>query len=422
MIQQLQYASPQDDSLLKVLQHLRSHHALDWQQGQIYSVFQPILSLANQREVGLEALLRGKLGNEHWSPAQIFAVPETQSPHFHLAHTLLHAASWQKMHKENQWLFLNLDVVHFPQNQLQLLVQALQHLGVRGHQLVIEVVETHVEDEVYLLEFLGVLRGLGCLVAIDDFGAGHSNIDRIWKLEPDIVKLDRGILLEACQSQRGLNILRNLVKLIQEAGSLCLLEGIESQEQALMAMDLGVDLIQGFYFAKPHPQCQQSQAAGVLQSLYPLFKVRQIQHDALRQRRQEQQKALFASAITQEDFSQLLANVRTLALDERVYRAFILNKEGVQLSEDCTKNPPALAHAPITQGQGLQWHNRAYFTQAMARPGEVQVSAPYLSFTDVQLCVTYSIALQVQGETYVLCADMAHVCALGQDDEAWGDQ
>ena len=47
---------------------------------------------------------------------------------------------------------------------------------------------------------------MGCLIAIDDFGAGHSNFERIWDLEPDSVKLDRSLVSRAANSSKAKRI------------------------------------------------------------------------------------------------------------------------------------------------------------------------------------------------------------------------
>ena len=62
--------------------------------------------------------------------------------------------------------------------------------------------ETSAYDEENLARCVQYFRDLGCLVAIDDFGAGESNFERIWRLKPDIVKLDRSMVVEATRTPR----------------------------------------------------------------------------------------------------------------------------------------------------------------------------------------------------------------------------
>src|SRR5437879_11414317 len=67
----------------------------------------------------------------------------------------------------------------------------LQSNGFPTHRVAVELIETPFEDETHLATAVEHYRKLGCLIVIDDFGAGYSNFDRIWRLRPDIVKIDR---------------------------------------------------------------------------------------------------------------------------------------------------------------------------------------------------------------------------------------
>ncbi len=78
----------------------------------------------------------------------------------------------------------------------------LQTTGIAAHKLVIEIIESEVSDHEQLKRFISHFRQLGCLIAIDDFGAGHSNFDRIWDLQPDIVQIDRRLIQDAGHSRR----------------------------------------------------------------------------------------------------------------------------------------------------------------------------------------------------------------------------
>jgi EAL domain-containing protein (putative c-di-GMP-specific phosphodiesterase class I) len=86
---------------------------------------------------------------------------------------------------------------------------------------------------------------------MDDFGTGRSNFDRIVALRPDVVKLDRSILVEVMGRSKARGMLTSVVKLLQESGAKIAVEGIESADEALVAMESGADYLQGNYFAAP---------------------------------------------------------------------------------------------------------------------------------------------------------------------------
>jgi hypothetical protein len=64
---------------------------------------------------------------------------------------------------------------------------------------------------------------------------------------------------------------------------------------------------------------------------------------------------------------------------------------------------------------GTNWQNKPYFRRAIGAPGVVQVTRPYLSVTGPKLCVTLSLACEVEGALYVLCADLDFTALAGED-------
>ena len=107
------------------------------------------------------------------------------------------------------------------------------------------------EDETRLALAFEYYRTLGCLIVIDDFGAGYSNFDRIWRLKPDIVKIDREMTRRATVEPLARRMFAGIVSVLHEAGALVCVEGIETEAEALCATDADADLVQGHYFAPP---------------------------------------------------------------------------------------------------------------------------------------------------------------------------
>jgi EAL domain-containing protein (putative c-di-GMP-specific phosphodiesterase class I) len=93
---------------------------------------------------------------------------------------------------------------------------------------VIEILEQSVKDALQLGEAVQFFRNQGYLIALDDFGAGHSNFDRVWNLQPDIVKLDRSMIMRAGHNMRIRRMMPVMVSLLHEVGSLVLMEGVET--------------------------------------------------------------------------------------------------------------------------------------------------------------------------------------------------
>ena len=100
-------------------------------------------------------------------------------------------------------------------------------------------------------EDLVVLRNSGVKLAIDDFGVGHSNLERIANVDADILKLDRRFVANGRRSQRSITILRHVRQLTNSLGMKLIAEGIETVEQESMLTDVGITEHQGFFRGRP---------------------------------------------------------------------------------------------------------------------------------------------------------------------------
>lgn len=380
---------------------------------ELFSVFQPIYSFSNQACIGAEALVRGRsLKSGFQVPVYTcLQVPEDQTQ-AEFSHQLnrIHFENWAKLRRPDNWLFLNLDFEGVTSLEDLCIADLLAELNVEGHEVVIEVVESEIKDEALFETIISILRGLGCLIALDDFGAGHSNVDRIWKAQPDIVKLDRGVLLEATKSIRSQSVLRNLTNLIKQAGSICLLEGIENQEQALLAMDVGVDLVQGFYFARPRQLLDSiKHGEACIKEVTEQYPAYIEEKSFLKQIQRRGYETLFENFVDLDSLGELEFCMEKLLTLSFVKRFFILDKEGYQVSDEHNVPNVVKQVSVLKKGKGLCWKNRRYFIKAANKPGNLYVSEPYRSLIDMQLCLTVSRVVDVDGEQFVACFDVSYV-------------
>jgi EAL domain-containing protein (putative c-di-GMP-specific phosphodiesterase class I) len=94
-------------------------------------------------------------------------------------------------------------------------------------------------------------RRTGALLVVDDFGAGHSNLERVVDLEPSIVKLDLALIRGIQGHARKRAVVRHVVNLCKELGARVVAEGIEAIDELSCLRDLGVDYAQGYLLARP---------------------------------------------------------------------------------------------------------------------------------------------------------------------------
>ncbi len=379
---------------------------------QIYSVFQPIYSFSNQACIGVEALVRGVYIDSQQAVPVCDCLKISNGisqTDFSRKLNETHLKNWLRRETTESWVFLNLDFNNLNSLSDLCLAEVIEELGLSGRHLVIEVVESEIIDEEIFEELISVLRNLGCLIALDDFGAGHSNIDRIWKAEPDIVKLDRQVLLEATKSLRSQSILRNLTRLIQQAGSICLLEGIETKEQALLAMDAGVDLVQGFYFARPEVDALNIEyGEKLVHEIIDFYPEYLREKNFVRNIQKKGYEALFDELHGFDSVAEIEQKMLSFSAMSFVKRIFILDAEGYQVSNEYPSGKPDESSRDVLKkSKGLCWKNRRYFIKAQQNLGDIYVSEPYRSLVDVELCLTISKVIQTtRGESFVACYDV----------------
>jgi diguanylate cyclase (GGDEF)-like protein len=102
-----------------------------------------------------------------------------------------------------------------------------------------------------ILDNMSQLRALGCAIAIDDFGKGHSNIGRLTSLPVTVLKLDKSLVQGAADALPSRGIMRGLVQLARELNVELLVEGVETEAQAQLLRELGVTRVQGYFYARP---------------------------------------------------------------------------------------------------------------------------------------------------------------------------
>ncbi len=225
------------------------------------SVFQPLFLTATMKPFAWEALLRASDANgRDVPPEQAFRVPETADDivYFDRLCRTIHALNFVSLAVPDDLLFLNVGGGHLSNvssgNHGDIFERLLRHCGLQPSQVVLEIIESRIDDLDCLVDAVAAYQKRGYRVAIDDFGCQHSNFDRLWQLSPDIVKLDRSLIVQSETNPRARIILPKLVEIIHDLGAQVVCEGIETPSQHALAMGVGVDLVQGFFYARPYPE------------------------------------------------------------------------------------------------------------------------------------------------------------------------
>ena len=229
--------------------------ALAWEGATLASHFQPILAVRGPGCHGYEALLRAAgAAGERIAPADLFERAGDQRAALDWACRALHLRNYARFEPEDRTLFLNLhpQAAAHDARCARELGELVRYYGLQPRRVCVELLAGECEDERALLEAVAIYRELGIGIAIDDFGKGRSNFDRVLAIRPDVVKLDRALVMDAELGWgRARRMLAGMVELLHEIRARVVVSGIESAAEARVAIDAGADFVQGFHFSVP---------------------------------------------------------------------------------------------------------------------------------------------------------------------------
>jgi EAL domain-containing protein (putative c-di-GMP-specific phosphodiesterase class I) len=384
----------------------------------LYTALQPVFSIAHKRVVGYEALLRVKNSESQWiSPAPLFEKSENPFADVHLDRLCryIHLNNFLNLKDEINWLFLNVSPVTIGNAQKYgpFFKSVIESFDFPAHRIVIEIVEYPIGDNDCLKETVDFYKDLGCLIAIDDFGAGASNFDRIWTLNPNIVKLDRSFLIKASMEKSIRHLLPGIVSLLHQAGSLVLIEGVETREQAIISIESDVDFVQGFYFGKPSIELSRSfeKEFKEFDPLLEEYKTLAYGEDIKFQRKINRYRSVFNDAATRlMNGLSFEKATRDLLSQPAVVRCYRIGADGIQMGNTLVSE--ALephrndCYRPLDDARSADWFRRHYLKRALLHPGQLQISRPYLSITGAHMCITLSMKFSDRDKESVLCCDL----------------
>ena len=118
-------------------------------------------------------------------------------------------------------------------------------------KLVVEFTEQSEIDDKELSEMKKEYQKFGFETAVDDYGTGYSNVSNLLRYMPNYVKIDRALLANIQDSPQKQHFVKDIIEFSHDNNILALAEGIETTEEIETVINLGVDLIQGYYTARP---------------------------------------------------------------------------------------------------------------------------------------------------------------------------
>lgn len=233
------------------------------QNNELRAYFQPQFNAITKEIIGAEALVRWEHPTSGLLLPSMFIHDAEDSGlidklgEWVLHDTLRQLGNWPEEYKSKIVVSVNASVRQLRDQEhfLYVVDSALKQFNVKPSSLEIEITETiWMDNNDEAIDTLHALRKRGISVAIDDFGTGYSNIAYLQNFPVDKLKFDRSFVIAGQESEGGREILRAMVGLAKALNMDVLAEGVETSTQEKMLLEVGVEKVQGFAYAKPMPE------------------------------------------------------------------------------------------------------------------------------------------------------------------------
>jgi EAL domain-containing protein (putative c-di-GMP-specific phosphodiesterase class I) len=227
--------------------------------GDIVIRFQPIVELGRGEAHGYEALSSAPTAEIFENPEVLFSFAEESEGIVELErlcrrHALGRIGPVFRNSGRGK-IFLNCSVYAFGDPRLtEDLLAWIGQAGLPASEVVLEVTErTAIQEWQKFRRKLDEVRASGLQIAIDDMGSGYSSLRAVGEIQPDYLKFDRSLIHGINASAIKRDLLETLITLAGKIGARAIAEGIETEEELEVVRSLGVELGQGYLFARPAP-------------------------------------------------------------------------------------------------------------------------------------------------------------------------
>jgi diguanylate cyclase (GGDEF)-like protein/PAS domain S-box-containing protein len=234
----------------------RLHRALEMEEFVLH--YQPKVDVASRRLVGLEALIR-------WQNPELGLVPPIKFiglleetglildvGSWALRRAALDHRAWAEAGLRPPKVAVNLSAIQLRQrNFVRTLEQAIRD-GLSPTGIDLELTESVVMEDIQAsMEKLIEVRRLGVGIAVDDFGTGYSSLAYLARLPVETLKIDRSFVKAMDDDSTARTLVQTIISLAHSLRLKVVAEGVETESQATLLLELGCDQMQGYLFAKP---------------------------------------------------------------------------------------------------------------------------------------------------------------------------
>ena len=219
------------------------------------SAFQPLYSIERGAAIGDEAMVRMLAANGQPARARdLFSAVDTDDlVRLDWTCRALHLRNYAVFDSGDRRLFLNVHPAALaadPDGGRDF-TELVRFYGLSPERVVLELLETDSPGDDQLAAAVATHRRFGFAIAMDHFGQGRSNLDRLSILRPRLVKVDRGLLRHALGEIEARRALPAFIEMLKSAGAEVAVKGVQNARDALASIEAGAAYLQGFHLGAP---------------------------------------------------------------------------------------------------------------------------------------------------------------------------
>ena len=222
--------------------------------------YQPQFYADTQKLRGVEALIRWEDAGENTTISPTVFIPLAEKNgtiisigNWVMDESIRQCAEWHKKYQNPIIMSINVSAIQYMKiDFVENLIAVIEKYGVDPKYIELEVTESVlIADFDSVATKLKALKEYGVRISLDDFGTGYSSLAYLKKLPIDTLKIDKSFIDTVLYDHATQVITESIINMVKTIGFEAVAEGVEHEQQYKYLNEIGCDVIQGFYFAKP---------------------------------------------------------------------------------------------------------------------------------------------------------------------------
>lgn len=380
--------------------------------------FQPIVSIRTKKVYGFESLTRCTYKGEVIPPDRLFDLAKKENLSFELDVMTRNKAikKFSEYYKKdnNLILFLNFESTLINNTGFieknSKFVQTIKELEIPFINFVLEIKEDEITNTKSLKKFSQFYKNLGFSIALDDFGTGSSTFDRVNLIKPNIIKIDKSLFNNIENNQVNKEIVKAISKMCHNIGIRVLAEGVEEQQTVLIAMKMGINIYQGYYFSKPQVQFDDIENSYIISKIVEIgntFRTNTINTIKNKRKVIEEHNLLSKLLIDKitniNECSEIIKN--ELLLNKKIEAIYIIDEQSSKQIHDTFILGDLNVHFRPSK-EGEEHYLKDYYYITLESKKGMFLSNKYISYATGSICKTFAKKFTKNNINYILCLDL----------------